>query len=281
MEEPRAADEVARLLERVDELRGDGAGGLTQDVAEQVAGLLARARELLDGVTDTDRQLDLAEQVAHRVGDLDRDRSESVLAPSPGVAVAPTTVEEAGRVPPGQRLTAGWPVLHVGRPPEVGVADDWRLVVTGRVRRRLALRLAELRRLPTVTRTSDLHCVTGWTRLDNTWTGVRVADVLQAAQPRPEATHVVVSGHPAYSASLDLPTVSADDVLLAWAHDGEPLDRAHGGPLRLVVPSRYGWKSVKWVFELRLTDRDVRGYWEERGYHDVADPWREQRYHGD
>jgi DMSO/TMAO reductase YedYZ molybdopterin-dependent catalytic subunit len=128
--------------------------------------------------------------------------------------------------------------------------------------------------------TSDLHCVTGWSRLDITWEGVRVRDVLALANPRPEVTHAIVSGHPAYSANLPVGVLYDDDVVLAWAHDGAPLPAAHGGPSRLVVPSRYAWKSVKWVTEIRLLERDVPGYWEERGYHDEGDPWREQRYRG-
>jgi DMSO/TMAO reductase YedYZ molybdopterin-dependent catalytic subunit len=248
----------------------------------QAAELLARARALLDDVEDTDRQLDLAEQVAHRAGDLDDEEAAEAAHPgTPGVAAAPTDVEDPARVPPGQRLTAGWPVLHVGRAPAVPDPEDWRVVVTGRVGRRLVLHLRDLQRLPVTTVTSDLHCVTGWSRLDNAWTGVRVGELLARARPRPEATHAVVSGHPAYSANLDLGALAADDVLLAWDHDGAPLAREHGGPLRLVVPARYGWKSVKWVDEIRLTERDVPGYWEERGYHDVADPWREQRLRDD
>jgi DMSO/TMAO reductase YedYZ molybdopterin-dependent catalytic subunit len=279
---PRGADEVARLLRRADEVRKAGPGRTDPTRArEQAAELLARARDLLVDVDDTDRQLDLAEQVARRVGDLDREESDSMLGPTPGVAHAPTSVDDPARVPPGQRLTAGWPVLHVGRAPEVGDPERWRVTVTGRVRRRIAFELADLRALPRSTRTTDMHCVTGWTRLDNRWTGVRLAEVVERAGPRPEATHVVVAGHPAYSASLDLPALMDDDVLLAWSHDRTPLAREHGGPLRLVVPARYAWKSVKWVFEIRLVDRDVPGYWEERGYHDVADPWREQRFRGD
>jgi DMSO/TMAO reductase YedYZ molybdopterin-dependent catalytic subunit len=107
---------------------------------------------------------------------------------------------------------------------------------------------------------------------------VRVADVLDLVAPRDEARSLIASGHPAYSAEIDLAAARANDVLLAWSHDGQPLPVAHGGPLRLVVPARYGWKSVKWITELRVTDRDIPGYWEERGYHPVADPWREQRF---
>jgi DMSO/TMAO reductase YedYZ molybdopterin-dependent catalytic subunit len=278
-----SVQEVERLLRRADDVH-KAAPARTDPAAAraQAAELLARARELLLDVDDTDRQLDLAEQVARRMGDLDRQELEAMAAPSPGVAHAPTATDEPGRVPPGQHLTAGWPVLHVGSAPRVDDPDAWRLVVTGRVRSRLVTDLGELRRdAAAVTVTSDLHCVTGWSRLDNTWTGVPVASLLARAGVREGATHAVVSGHPAYGANLDLDALRADDVLLAWEHDGAPLSREHGGPLRLVVPARYGWKSVKWVFEIRVLDRDVPGYWEERGYHDVADPWREQRFRGD
>lgn len=271
--------EIRRLIRRADDLRK--AEGARRDPAvarAQAAELLAEARDLVDDLPAGAGRDELAIQITRRIGDLDREELETMLVPTPGVSRAPTQVDDPERVPPGQHLTPGWPVLHVGRAPDVGDPERWRLVVTGQVGRRLELRLDDLRSLPTATVTSDLHCVTGWSRLDNAWTGVRVAEVLARAEPGPQASHAVVTGHPAYSANLDLEALVADDVLLAWAHDGRPLDVQHGGPLRLVVPSRYGWKSVKWVTELRLTDRNVPGYWEERGYHDVADPWREERF---
>jgi DMSO/TMAO reductase YedYZ molybdopterin-dependent catalytic subunit len=274
-------DRLQRLLQRADERvkaaasRPDPGAGL-----RQAADLLEEARDLLDEVADADRRRDLATAIARRMGDVDRAEVAATLGPSPGVARAPTDVDDPARVPPGQHLTPGWPVLHVGSvPPSEPV--DWRVTVTGRVERRMVLGWEELRALPRVTSTSDFHCVTGWSRLDNTWEGVRFRDLLGEAGPRPDATHAVVSGRPAYSANLPLEDLLGDDVLLAWGHDGEPLSHPHGGPLRLVVPHRYGWKSVKWAFEVRLFDRDVPGYWEERGYHDVGDPFLEQRYRGD
>lgn len=282
---------VADLLRRVDEAAKAAPNLRTVEGArERIARLLEDARSRLPEITDEEVRLELAGQVARRVADLDRAALDEVLGPSPGVRRAPTRVRPTAgadgtdgvdprRVPPGQHLTAGWPVLHVGSAPHEAEPAAWRVVVTGRVRRRTVLTVAELRdRLPVVRTTSDFHCVTGWSRLDNDWEGVRAADVLALAEPRPEATHVVASGHPAYSANLDLAALDAPDVLVAWAHDGAPLHPAHGGPVRLVVPARYGWKSVKWLTELRLLDRDVHGYWEERGYHDVADPWSEQRF---
>jgi DMSO/TMAO reductase YedYZ molybdopterin-dependent catalytic subunit len=273
-----SVEAIRRLLVRADDvLKAAPARPQPETARDQAAALLDEARSNLDAVADHAQRRELAGAIARRVGDLDRAQLEPLLAPSPGVRRAPTEVTDPSRVPPGQRLTAGWPVLHVGSLPRVDRAA-WRVVVTGRVRHRLVLRWEELADLPTVTGTSDLHCVTGWSRLDNTWEGVPVAALLDRAGPRPEATHGVVAGHPAYSANLPLEVLRGEDVLLAWRHDGRPLAPEHGGPLRLVVPSRYGWKSVKWVTELRLTDRDVPGYWEERGYHDEGDPWREERY---
>lgn len=276
-----AATTIARLLRRADDVRKAApARAEVGAVRDQLAALLSEARGHLDAVADDDLRLELAGAIARRVADLDAVEVATLLGPSPEVAVAPTRTDAPERVPPGQHLTAGFPVLHVGRAPD-WTRGDVRLVVTGLVAQRLVLGFADLEALGVVERTRDFHCVTTWSRLDNTWTGVRVADVLEEAGVRPEATHAVVSGHPAYSANLALEDLLADDVLLAWAHDGQPLAREHGGPLRLVVPHLYGWKSVKWVTELRLLDRDVRGYWEERGYHDLGDPWREQRFRGD
>ncbi len=276
-----AAGRIAALLRRADDVRKAAASRRDPaPVREQLARLLSEARSHLDEVEEADLRLELAGSIARRVADLDHEEVATMLGPSPDVAVAPTTADDPSRVPPGQHLTAGFPVLHVGRAPDWG-EQDVRLTVTGLVAERLVLDLAALRAIGSVERTRDFHCVTTWSRLDNSWTGVRVADVLARAVPKPAATHAVVSGYPAYSANLSLTDLTADDVLLAWMHDGAPLTREHGGPLRLVVPHLYGWKSVKWVTEIRLTDRDVRGYWEERGYHDLGDPWREQRFRGD
>jgi DMSO/TMAO reductase YedYZ molybdopterin-dependent catalytic subunit len=276
-----AAATIARLLRRADDVRKAApARPEAGPVRDQLAALLSEARDHLDEVDDLDLRLELAGAIARRVADLDAVEVATMLGPSPEVAVAPTSTDEPERVPPGQHLTAGFPVLHVGRAPDWS-RTDIRVVITGRVHRRLVLTFDDLVAVGAVERRRDFHCVTTWSRLDNTWTGVRVADVLAMAGVRPEVTHAVVSGHPAYSTNLALTDLTADDVLLAWAHDGEPLAREHGGPLRLVVPHRYGWKSVKWVTELRLMEREVRGYWEERGYHDLGDPWREQRFRGD
>jgi len=276
-----AAVTIARLLRRADEVRK--AAPSRTDVArarEQIVGVLTDARSHLDAIEDEELRLELAGAIARRVADLDHEEVATLLGPSPDVEVAPTHVDEPGRVPPGQHLTAGFPVLHVGRAPD-WTREEVRITVTGLVERRLVLGFDELVALGAREVTRDFHCVTTWSRLDNTWTGVPVADLLDEAGIRADATHAIVAGHAAYSTNLALDDLLAPGVLLAWAHDGRELPRAHGGPVRLVVPHLYGWKSVKWVTELRLVGRNVPGYWEERGYHDLGDPWREQRFRGD
>jgi DMSO/TMAO reductase YedYZ molybdopterin-dependent catalytic subunit len=272
---------IRQLLVRSDEVRKAAANRAEPAAArEGVVALLDRARALILEVPDEQQRVELSAAVSRRFDDADLDVLRPMLAADAGVARAPTVVDDPSRVPPGQHLTAGFPVLHVGQAPDWR-AEDVALVVTGLVEQRTVLDLAGLQALGPIELTADFHCVTRWSRLDNRWTGVRARDVLARAGIGPAATHAVVSGHPAYSTNLVLEDLLADDVLFAWAHDGQPLAQVHGGPLRLVVPRYYGWKSVKWVTEVRLLDHDVRGYWEERGYHDVGDPWLEQRFHGD
>ncbi|HXF56678.1 MAG TPA: sulfite oxidase-like oxidoreductase [Actinomycetota bacterium] len=189
----------------------------------------------------------------------------------------PLPEEVAARIPPGQHLVKGWPVLHVGPVPPFD-ESTWDLRVFGLVERPFALTYPELRSLGAVRVRADMHCVTGWTTLDNEWEGVPFRVIADQARPRPEARWVVVHCEYGYTANLSLQALLDDDVLLAWGHNGQPLTPEHGFPLRLVVPKRYGWKSAKWVRRVEFTDRNQRGYWEVRGYHTHADPWREERY---
>jgi DMSO/TMAO reductase YedYZ molybdopterin-dependent catalytic subunit len=192
--------------------------------------------------------------------------------------MAPTpTSDESARIPPGQHLTRGWPVLHAEGIPRFN-PELWRFRVSGAVDEEVEWTWEELRSLPVTGLTADFHCVTGWSKLDNAWEGVLFRDLAERVRPRPEATHGLVSAPSGYTANLPLDVLMDDDVLFAWQHNGEPLEPKHGGPLRLVVPKRYGWKSVKWANQLRFSERDARGFWEERGYHNLADPWREERY---
>jgi DMSO/TMAO reductase YedYZ molybdopterin-dependent catalytic subunit len=181
-----------------------------------------------------------------------------------------------GRIPPGQALTVKWPVLHATGPNGVSRAS-WTLKLFGLVDESCTLTWDAFASLPRITRVSDVHCVTRWTKLDNTWEGVAVSEVLRYVALRPEAQFVLVHA-PGYTANLPLSALLDDDVLFAYRHDGEDLAREHGGPVRLVVPKRYFWKSVKWVTGLEFLAEDRPGFWEVRGYHNDGDPWAEERF---
>jgi DMSO/TMAO reductase YedYZ molybdopterin-dependent catalytic subunit len=185
--------------------------------------------------------------------------------------------EIAKRIPPGQRLVKGWPVLHVGPVPKFD-ESEWDLRLHGACENPTTLTYAELKGLPHATVEADMHCVTGWTKLDNRWEGISFRTLAELAKPTPEAKWVVAHCDFGYASNLSLDAMMEDDVLVAWAHDGEPLTRDHGFPLRLVVPQRYGWKSAKWLRELEFSEANRRGFWEVRGYHVHADPWPEERY---
>jgi DMSO/TMAO reductase YedYZ molybdopterin-dependent catalytic subunit len=184
------------------------------------------------------------------------------------------------RLPPGQSPTTKWPVLTVGPSPEVAL-ETWSLSLYGEIDAPFAVRWDELGALEQVTQVSDLHCVTRWSRFDQELTGVRVRDLLERARPRAGATHAMVWSYGGYSTNLPLSALMDDDVLIATHAGGEPLAREHGGPARLLVPSRYLWKSAKWVQSIEVMDHDEPGYWERNGYHNDGDPWTEQRTHED
>ena len=185
--------------------------------------------------------------------------------------------EVAERVPPGQRLVKGWPVLHYGPIPSFDEAS-WNLEVSGLVENPFKLTYAELKAMQTPNVQADMHCVTGWTTLDNEWEGVRFNVLAEKAGVKPEAKWVIAHCEYGYTSNLSLEAMMDDDVLVAWANRGEPLAPEHGFPLRLVVPKRYAWKSAKWLRGLEFTDHNKRGFWEVRGYHIHADPWPEERY---
>lgn len=183
---------------------------------------------------------------------------------------------DPARVPPGQYLTERFPVLTVGRNPAFDL-DSWSLSIRGEVDEPYALRWDELLALPQTTVTCDIHCVTRWSKLDTTWTGVRVRDLLERAKVRPGGTHVMAHSDGGYTTNVALETLLADDVLVAHTYDDRPLEPDHGAPLRLLVPSRYFWKSAKFLRALEVMPQDKQGFWELAGYHDNADPFTEER----
>ena len=184
-----------------------------------------------------------------------------------------------GRLPPGQSLTIKWPVLHAGGVPSFNAAT-WHFKVTGLVETPLRFSWNEFRALPQVETTSDFHCVTRWSRLDNRWKGVLFSEVLQRAKAKAGAAFVLMLAEEGYTANIPLADLMRPNVLFAFEHDGEPLTAEHGGPLRLIVPHLYAWKSVKWVRGFEVLDHDQLGFWERNGYHAYGDPWKEQRYSG-
>jgi DMSO/TMAO reductase YedYZ molybdopterin-dependent catalytic subunit len=183
------------------------------------------------------------------------------------------------RLPPGQYVPAGWPVLHYG-PVPVFNPETWDLRVVGATESGQEHRWnwAQLAELPRTRIVADFHCVTKFSIQDAAWDGIAAADLLRAVPPAPAVTHVMTWADFGYSANVRIADFLAEDTILATHLDGAELSPEHGYPLRLVVPSRYGWKSVKWVRAVEYLTKDRRGFWEERGYHNTADPWREQRY---
>jgi DMSO/TMAO reductase YedYZ molybdopterin-dependent catalytic subunit len=190
-------------------------------------------------------------------------------------------VAEAGyapeRLPPGQYLTDKWPVLHAGGVPEVDLAT-WDFRVFGTVETPIRLNWEQLRALPTREVTIDIHCVTRWSRFDTRFRGVHWSELVKLVHPKPTARYVVAHAEQGFTSNIPLEAIEAGDALVAWEADGKPLTPDHGWPLRLVIPSRYFWKSAKWLRGLELLDHDEPGFWERYGYNNNADYWEEERY---
>jgi DMSO/TMAO reductase YedYZ molybdopterin-dependent catalytic subunit len=184
---------------------------------------------------------------------------------------------DRARLPPGQIRTAKWPVLHYGRVPQVDLAR-WTFRVFGEVERPFEISWAEFDALPRRDVRCDIHCVTTWSRYDNTFSGVPVTLLLERAGVRSNASHVLVHAEEDYTTNLPLADLAREVNLIATHHDGTPLDPEHGGPARLLVPHLYFWKSAKWVRGLELMEGDWPGFWEQNGYHMRGDPWAEERY---
>lgn len=192
--------------------------------------------------------------------------------------VSPDTLKPDRR-PPGQRLTEKWPVLHYGSVPKIDV-KNWTLNIKGLVEKEKILTYEEFTALPKVEVFSDIHCVTSWSRLNNTWQGVSSSVIKDLVEIKQEAKHVMVEGAGGFTTNIPLDDFFQEDVLFALKHDGQPLTAEHGGPVRLVVPRLYFWKSAKWVKGLRFMAEDEPGFWEQAEYHMHGDPWREERYGG-
>jgi DMSO/TMAO reductase YedYZ molybdopterin-dependent catalytic subunit len=187
---------------------------------------------------------------------------------------------ETDRLPPGQHLVKNWPVLDLGQQPRIQ-QSEWTLQIVGGVENPVKLDWDAFHQLPQSRKLSDIHCVTTWSRYDNRWQGVSTHDLLDLVMPRPEANFVMLTSYDGYTTNLPLADFASEDGILATAWEGEPLTRDHGGPMRLVIPHLYFWKSAKWLRRIEFLVGDQAGFWEKNGYHMLGDPWREQRYSGD
>ncbi len=185
--------------------------------------------------------------------------------------------ERIDRLPPGQRLVANWPVLDLGVQPDV-TKEDWKLSVDGLVEAPVSFTYAQLTALPQAESVSDIHCVTKWSRYDNHWVGVSSRDLIALVRPKAEAAHVIFHAYDGYTTNVAIEAFAADDVMIAHSWEGYPITRQHGGPVRIVIPRYYFWKSAKWVKRIEFSRDDKPGFWETRGYHNAGDPWLEERY---
>jgi DMSO/TMAO reductase YedYZ molybdopterin-dependent catalytic subunit len=173
------------------------------------------------------------------------------------------------KIPPGQTATGKWPVLDL---------NDWSLTLSGLVEKPAMFTWEQFMNFPQVEDVSDFHCVTTWSRLDNHWAGVRFSDIANHCQPKPQANFVYIKAYDGYSTNLPLEEAMKYDVLLVHQWEGKPLEKEHGGPVRMITPQLYAWKGAKWIGEIVFREEDELGFWEQRGYSNSADPWLEERY---
>ena len=189
----------------------------------------------------------------------------------------PRAVASTDRLPPGQKLTTGFPVLDLGVQPEIPL-NEWTLSLDGLVEKPAVLNWEQFNALPQVTDVSDFHCVTTWSKYDCEWSGVAFTTLFELVQPKPEARFVYFTSYDGYSTNVPLEMCLDDDVLVATKFGGAPVSREHGGPARIIIPKLYAWKGAKFVKTLSFLAEDRLGFWEVRGYHNVGDPWKEERY---
>lgn len=183
-------------------------------------------------------------------------------------------------MPPGQTVTDRFPILHEGDVPEYDMST-WSIKIFGEVEKELTFSFDELMNMPQTDITCDIHCVTRWSKLDTNWTGIKFSDLLPKLGVKPEAKYVMVHGDNDYTANIPLEDLLRDNILLAHSYEGEPLTAKHGGPMRLIVPHLYFWKSCKWITGFEFMTEDAPGFWEQNGFHNYAEPFAEQRFSGD
>ncbi len=184
---------------------------------------------------------------------------------------------EDARLPPGQHLVRNWPILDLGQTPNVP-REVWRLDIGGLVEAPQTWNFSGLMAQPQSEKVTDIHCVTSWSRYDNRWAGVTTHDLLEAVRPLPEARFVLFSCNDGYTTNMAIEDFASPDAMVVHSWEGAPLEIDHGGPVRLVVPHLYFWKSPKWLRRIEFVAEDKPGFWEVRGYHNHGDPWTEERY---
>ena len=270
-------EKIFRLIETADNFVKYAAPGRESRAEARARKRYLKAQRLAEQSANDE----LVDQVKLRLEDLDRRArlapSERTTAEDDGIITSEPPAHASERVPPGQRVVRGWPVLHEGSIPRFD-ESSWSFTVDGACAEAVTLGYSALQDLGPLEMRSDFHCVTGWSKLDNHWRGVRTNELLARAMPNADAAHVLVHAEQGYTANVPLDALKEDEAMLAWGHNGKQLAPKHGWPLRLVVPRLYGWKSVKWVRRFELLTADQRGFWEIRGYHNRADPWFEERY---
>ncbi len=187
--------------------------------------------------------------------------------------------QNSDRVPPNQRVTKGWPVLHVGDVPYYEKdLSNWDLRIGGLVERPTVLTFEQLMALPETSQTNDIHCVTGWSKFDNEWEGIATRTIADHVGIRKEARFVMLEAEEGWTTNLPLEDFLAESSLLAYKHNGKMLTPEHGYPIRMVVPHLYFWKSAKWIRAIKFRSENQQGFWERNGYHMYGNPWKEQRF---
>lgn len=189
--------------------------------------------------------------------------------------------KKSDRVPPNQVVTKKWPVLHYGNIPYYQNLSEWDLKLFGNVEKELRLTYKEVMSLPTTKLTNDIHCVTGWSKLDNEWEGIKTQELLKKVNVLPEANYVIIHAEENWSTNLPIEDFLKETSMLAHTHDGKLLTPEHGFPLRLVIPHLYFWKSAKWVRGIEFASDNKPGFWERNGYHMLGRPWKEERFSWD
>lgn len=196
----------------------------------------------------------------------------------PGKFFEKPTPEASDRVPPGQYLAKGFPVLTYGETPQIST-EQWQLRIWGLAEAK-TFTWSEIMHLPQHDFTADFHCVTRWSKLDVRWRGIKITDLLAEIEIAPQATHIMEHCYGGYTTNLPLEDFMRAENFLAHTLNGEPLPAEHGGPMRLIVPHLYAWKSAKWINGIEFLDHNESGFWERNGYHQRGEPWAQERYGG-